>query len=204
MLLRKNTEDLFSVASSRVKNSADKSTTNDHNTNIKDDKKIIEDNENVVGLVKELNPNSTGPHTDHTGQIDRNDAVQDTATTEGHHHISTNTDLATALKEVLSITVPDFSSSKPGDQEQTKFSSEDQLEIIGQKTRDQLNKMYRTSLLDKARHYALTIGMCVYVCACVCMCVHACVCVCMTTFVVCMQSMCDILNISSGHSYFLP
>jgi len=132
---------------------------NDYATNIKDDKKIEDNDENVVGSVKEANPNSTWSHTNHTGQIKKNDAVQDTATTESHHHISTNTDLATALKEVLSITVPNLSSSKLGDQEQNKFSSEDQLEIIGQKTRDQLNKMHRTSLLDKARHYALTIGM---------------------------------------------
>jgi len=34
-----------------------------------------------------------------------------------------------------------------------------QVEIIGQNTHDQLNKIYCTSLLDQARNYTLTIGV---------------------------------------------
>ena len=169
MLLRKNTKDLFVVGDSRINNSVDESTMNDH-LNIKGDKEIKDSDENVVTLEKETNPDTTALHTDHTEQLDKNDIVQGTETTTESHHISTNADLAIALKEVLSITVPDMPSNKPSSHERDKFSSEDQLEIIGQKTRDQLNKMYRTSLLDQARHYAVAIGVCV--CACVRVCVQ--------------------------------
>ena len=68
----------------------------------------------------------------------------------------TNSDITVALKEILNMDVPDFTSAQiPSTVRERKFS---ELEILGDRTREHLNNLYRSNLLGSARNKAFKIG----------------------------------------------
>ena len=68
----------------------------------------------------------------------------------------TNSDIAVALKEILNMEVPDFTDVRiPSSVRERKYSD---LEILGERTREHLNTLYRSTLLNSARNKAFKIG----------------------------------------------
>lgn len=68
----------------------------------------------------------------------------------------TNSDIAVALKEILNMDVPDFTDVRiPSSVRERKYSD---LEILGERSREHLNTLYRSTILSSARNRAFKIG----------------------------------------------
>lgn len=70
---------------------------------------------------------------------------------EDNFNSKTNSDIASALKEVLNMDVPGL------DQLPTERKLTD-IKVLGERTREHLNLLYHSTLLNSAKHKALKIG----------------------------------------------
>lgn len=68
---------------------------------------------------------------------------------------STNSDIAIALKEVLNIVIPDVGFNDTQSPNEKRIIN---MEVLGQRTREHLNALYRSSLVNNSRNKALRIG----------------------------------------------
>ena len=77
-----------------------------------------------------------------------------TATSQSGGNKSSNTDIVSALKEVCSMLAPDFT-----DIQLPNEGKVIDVKLLGERTREHLNSLYRSSILNSARNKALNIGI---------------------------------------------
>jgi len=149
MLLQKNAhgEKMFIPANSIVSTTVEDDTAHvtaqdavDHVQQLKS-KQLYSINEDTVTV-------SNQQQTDSSTTLMAASSDNDTSTSE----LVTNSDIASALKEVLNMVIPDINDTQvPGEKTITD------MEVLGQKTRDRLNALYRSSLLS-SKSSAFKIG----------------------------------------------
>ena len=77
-----------------------------------------------------------------------------TATSQPDGNNSSNTDIVSALKEVCNMLAPDFT-----DIQLPNEGKVIDVKLLGERTREHLNSLYRSSILNSARNKALNIGI---------------------------------------------
>lgn len=77
-----------------------------------------------------------------------------TATSQSDGNKSSNSDIVSALKEVCSMLAPNFT-----DIQLPNEGKVIDVKLLGERTREHLNSLYRSSILNSARNKALNIGI---------------------------------------------
>lgn len=147
MLLQSNDEQMFMPANSiatTVDDAADTLQPEGYVKQFKKSKPLDSINEDTVSDATFSNEQAINSKQQNTSV---------TASSDDELSSNTNSDIAAALKEVLNMQVPNFS-----DTQMPSGRKLADMEVFGERTREHLNILYRSTILSSTRKKALKIG----------------------------------------------